>query len=98
MDEMILILDFGSQNTQLLARKLRALSVYCEILPYDTVESIPQNVKGVIFSGSSFSTEETPTSVPCFEMIGEKELPCWKSVIVLNLSLRRFLQKRRNSC
>jgi len=51
--EQILILDFGSQYTQLIARRLRNLKIYCEILPY----SIPfseiekRNVKGIIFSG-----------------------------------------------
>lgn len=51
--EKILILDFGSQYTQLIARRLRSLKIYCEILPFNTpFEEIKgEDVKGVIFSG-----------------------------------------------
>lgn len=54
--ERIIILDFGSQTTQLIARRLRELNVYCEILPYNKFpnENI-ENIKGVIFSGSPYS-------------------------------------------
>jgi GMP synthase (glutamine-hydrolysing) len=63
----ILIFDFGSQYTQLIARRVRELNVYCEILPYNNeilndVESLT-NVKGVILSGSPCSVleEDAPT-------------------------------------
>ncbi len=51
--EQILILDFGSQYTQLIARRLRSLKVYCEIKPFNTPlkELIRDDIKGIIFSG-----------------------------------------------
>ena len=55
MTEQILILDFGSQYTQLIARRVRELDVYCEIVPYNKVPPLGASVKGVIFSGSPFS-------------------------------------------
>ena len=51
----ILILDFGSQYTQLIARRVRELNVYCEIVPFNKVPELGEGVKGVIFSGSPFS-------------------------------------------
>ncbi len=56
MQETILILDFGSQYTQLIARRVRELNVYCEIHPYNKIPKIDKNIKGVILSGSPFST------------------------------------------
>ena len=58
MQEMILILDFGSQVTQLIGRRLRELNVYCEIHPYNKIPDIGPNVKGVILSGSPFSVRD----------------------------------------
>ena len=58
MQEQILILDFGSQYTQLIARRLRELNVYCEIHPYNKVPAIDESVKGVILSGSPHSVRE----------------------------------------
>ena len=58
MQEMILILDFGSQYTQLIARRVRELNVYCEIHPYNNPPNITQNIKGVILSGSPFSVRD----------------------------------------
>ena len=58
MQEMILILDFGSQVTQLIGRRLRELNVYCEIHPYNKIPDIGDNVKGVILSGSPFSVRD----------------------------------------
>lgn len=55
MQETILILDFGSQYTQLIARRVRELNVYCEIHPYNKIPEITKNIKGVILSGSPFS-------------------------------------------
>ena len=62
MEEMILILDFGSQYTQLIARRLRELNVYCEIHPYTNIPKIQDNMIGVILSGSPFSvrSEDAP--------------------------------------
>lgn len=57
-NEQILILDFGSQYTQLIARRLRELNVYCEIHPYNKIPPIDANIKGVILSGSPHSVRE----------------------------------------
>ncbi len=63
MQETILILDFGSQYTQLIARRVRELNVYCEIHPYHYKPSPGKPLKGVILSGSPFSVldPEAPT-------------------------------------
>jgi GMP synthase (glutamine-hydrolysing) len=58
INEQILILDFGSQYTQLIARRLRELNVYCEIHPYNKIPSLNSNIKGVILSGSPHSVRE----------------------------------------
>jgi len=55
MQERIIILDFGSQTTQLIARRVRELNTYCEILPYNKFPHDATDVKGVILSGSPFS-------------------------------------------
>lgn len=56
--EQILILDFGSQYTQLIARRVRELNVYCEIHPYNHIPELTPAVKGVILSGSPSSVRE----------------------------------------
>ena len=58
MQETILILDFGSQYTQLIARRVRELDVYCEIHPYNNIPEISKNIIGVILSGSPFSVQD----------------------------------------
>lgn len=58
MTESILILDFGSQYTQLIARRVRELNVYCEILPFHKYNEHVSNLKGVILSGSPFSVRD----------------------------------------
>jgi GMP synthase (glutamine-hydrolysing) len=55
MRDKIIILDFGSQYTQLIARRLRELSVFCEIFPYNKMPADTTGVKGVVLSGSPFS-------------------------------------------
>lgn len=59
MNEKVLILDFGSQYTQLIARRIRELNVYSEIVPYNKVPPIDETVKAVILSGSPFSVKDT---------------------------------------
>jgi len=56
--QQILILDFGSQYTQLIARRLRELNVYCEIHPYNRIPELTGDIKGVILSGSPNSVRE----------------------------------------
>jgi GMP synthase (glutamine-hydrolysing) len=56
--EKIIILDFGSQYTQLIARKIRELNVYCEIHPYNKPPKIDPNIKGIILSGSPYSVHQ----------------------------------------
>ena len=56
--EKIIILDFGSQYTQLIARRVREMNVYCEILPYNKLPELTAEVKGVILSGSPFSVKQ----------------------------------------
>ena len=58
MQEKIIILDFGSQYTQLIARRVRELNVYCEIHPYNHLPEFGVDVKGVILSGSPFSVRQ----------------------------------------
>ncbi|GAB4282086.1 MAG: glutamine-hydrolyzing GMP synthase [Marinilabiliales bacterium] len=75
MTDKILILDFGSQYTQLIARRIRELNVYCEIVPY---HSIPENIsdyKGVILSGSPYSVRDINAPKPDLNKIkGQKPL------------------------
>ncbi|KYG83206.1 GMP synthase [Roseivirga seohaensis] len=59
MAEQILILDFGSQYTQLIARRVRELNVYCEIHPFNNIPPITDDIKGVILSGSPCSVRDT---------------------------------------
>src|ERR1700743_1713089 len=58
MTEKILILDFGSQYTQLIARAVREANVYCEIIPYHKSIEPDPSLKGIILSGSPFSVND----------------------------------------
>jgi GMP synthase (glutamine-hydrolysing) len=58
MKEQILIIDFGSQYTQLIARRVRELNVYCEIHPFNHLPELDSTVKGVILSGSPCSVRD----------------------------------------
>src|SRR6186713_510347 len=58
MSQQILILDFGSQYTQLIARRVRELNVYCEIHPFNKIPEITSRIKGVILSGSPCSVRD----------------------------------------
>lgn len=68
MQETILILDFGSQYTQLIARRLRELNVYCEIKPWNKAPQLSDNIKGVILSGSPFSVRDENSPKPDLEL------------------------------
>jgi len=58
MLDKILILDFGSQYTQLIARSIRELNVYCEIQPCTKPIDYSSAIKGVILSGSPYSVND----------------------------------------
>lgn len=62
--EYILILDFGSQYTQLIARRIRELNVYCEIHPFNHVPPIDNHIRGVILSGSPYSVRDGLLAAP----------------------------------
>jgi GMP synthase (glutamine-hydrolysing) len=70
VQEKILILDFGSQYTQLIARRVRELNVYCEIHPFNHFPKPDDNTRGIILSGSPFSVRDT--NAPCPDLEGIK--------------------------
>ena len=72
MQETILILDFGSQYTQLIARRVRELNVFCEIHPFSKYPEITSEIKGVILSGSPFSVRDKNAPAPDLSAIRPK--------------------------
>jgi len=70
--EKILILDFGSQYTQLIARRVRELNIYSEIHPYNKIPAIDGSWKAVILSGSPFSVREENAPTPDLSAIKGK--------------------------
>ncbi len=64
MSEKIIVLDFGSQTTQLIGRRLRELNTYCEIVPYNKFPENDSSVKGIILSGSPFSVNDKEAFKP----------------------------------
>lgn len=66
MHQSILIIDFGSQFTQLIARRVRELNVYCEIHPYNKLPELNSSIKGIILSGSPFSVRDA--QAPAIEL------------------------------
>lgn len=89
MAEKILILDFGSQYTQLLARAVREANVYCEIIPYHKPFNIDNTIKGVILSGSPFSVNDAEAPVIDLAAISA-QLPvlgvCYGAQLIAKLS------------
>ena len=87
--EKIIILDFGSQYTQLIARRVRELNIYSEIHPYNNIPEIGKDVKAVILSGSPFSVRDKNSPVPDLEKIKGK-LPllgiCYGSQYIAKIS------------
>jgi GMP synthase (glutamine-hydrolysing) len=69
MKEKILILDFGSQYTQLIARRVRELNVYSEIVPYNQLPALDETIKGIILSGSPFSVRDENALHPALDKI-----------------------------
>ena len=72
MHEKILILDFGSQYTQLIARRVRELNIYCEIHPWNKCPELDERVKGVILSGSPFSVRDAASPKPDLDVFRGK--------------------------
>jgi GMP synthase (glutamine-hydrolysing) len=72
MHEAILIIDFGSQYTQLIARRIRELNVYCEIHPYNHLPDDFGAYKGVIFSGGPSSVRDQDAPVIATENFRKK--------------------------
>jgi GMP synthase (glutamine-hydrolysing) len=64
MHQSILILDFGSQVTQLIARRVRELNIYCEIHPWNKIPALTDSIQGVILSGSPFSVHQEGAAKP----------------------------------
>lgn len=58
MLDKILILDFGSQTTQLIARRIRDLGVYCEVHPYHHIPAADESLKGIIHISSPYSISQ----------------------------------------
>ena len=72
MTEKILILDFGSQYTQLIARAVREANVYCEITPYNKPIVYEPGLKGIILGGSPFSVNEEKALIVDIKAMTEK--------------------------
>lgn len=70
--EKLLIIDFGSQYTQLIARRVRELNVYCEIHPFNKIPSLDKDWKGVILSGSPYSVREENSPKPDLSFLRNK--------------------------
>lgn len=68
MTDKIIILDSGSQVTQLIGRRLREINVYCEIYPYNKIPVLDDSVKGIILSGSPCSVKDS--NAPQIELTG----------------------------
>jgi GMP synthase (glutamine-hydrolysing) len=72
MPEKILILDFGSQYTQLIARRVRELNVFCEIHPFNKIPAPSPDVKGLILSGSPCSVrDQNYPNPPLHDYLGQ---------------------------
>lgn len=72
MHHKILILDFGSQYTQLIARCVRELNVYCEIQPCTKPVTYDESLKGIILSGSPFSVNDPAAPKPDIREMAQK--------------------------
>ena len=90
MEEKILILDFGSQYTQLIARRIRELNIYCEIYPFNNIPKITNDYFGVIFSGSPFSVHDNESP--------DIDLNLFKNLPLLGICYGAQLIANKNNC
>ena len=99
--DTIIVLDFGSQYTQLIARKIRELNIYCEIHPYNKIPELTADVKGVVLSGSPYSCNAADAPVPDMTAIkgrlpllavcyGAQYLAKWGGGTVAQSSVREY--------
>lgn len=72
MNEKIIILDFGSQTTQLLGRRIRELNTFCEIVPFNKFPYEDETIKGVVLSGSPFSVHDKDSFKASLDNIRKK--------------------------
>jgi GMP synthase (glutamine-hydrolysing) len=72
MNNSLLILDFGSQYTQLIARSIRELNIYCEIQPCTKPVVLDPSVKGIILSGSPFSVNDPSAPKPDIQALAQQ--------------------------
>lgn len=89
MTEKILILDFGSQYTQLIARAVRECNVYCEIVPYHKPVVFDEYLKGIILSGSPFSVNDENAPMVDVELLA-KRLPVLGICYGAQLTAKQF--------
>ena len=96
MTEKILILDFGSQYTQLIARAVREANVYCEIIPYHKPIEFDPSLKGIILSGSPFSVNDTNAPLVDISAL-HKKLPVLGVCYGAQLTAKQFGGRVANS-
>jgi GMP synthase (glutamine-hydrolysing) len=89
MTDKILILDFGSQYTQLIARAVRECNVYCEIVPYHKPVVKDEYLKGIILSGSPFSVNDEKAPMVDVELL-TKSLPVLGICYGAQLTAKQF--------
>src|SRR5580692_11912666 len=96
MAEKIIILDFGSQYTQLIARAVREAHVFCEILPFDRKIDPDPEVKGIILSGSPFSVNDANAPIVNIKELHER-LPVLGICYGAQLTARQYGGRVANS-
>ncbi len=81
MQEKIIILDFGSQTTQLIGRRIRELNIYCEIVPYNKYPFGDESVIGIILSGSPSRSMTKRHFGPTFPLSAPSVFRCSESAM-----------------
>ncbi len=89
MTDKILILDFGSQYTQLIARAVRECNIYCEIIPYHKPVVKDEHLKGIILSGSPFSVNDANAPMVDVELLTQ-QLPVLGICYGAQLTAKQF--------